>query len=477
MIYKSIGNKMNDEKIREIFQTQKKYKEEHFFISVKERKKKLKLLMNSVISRTDEITKALNDDFGKAPAETKLTEIFPAVSEIREALRNVERWTSPKRARTPLSFWGTIGKVLYEPKGVVLIISPWNYPFLLAVGPLVSAIAAGNGAIVKPSEFTPNVLSVLEKIISEVFEPREVAVVSGDAETGEYLTSLPFDHIFFTGGTAIGKKVMKAAAENLTSVTLELGGKSPVILDESADIKDAARKIAWGKLINAGQTCIAPDYLLLPKNVENEFVSSFKNAVNEIFGGGETFESNVDYCRLIHRKHFTRIKLLLDDALSQGAETLFPVNFNEERNFFSPNLIRNVNWKMKIMREEIFGPLLPVIAYSDFDEIKKIVNKNRSPLSLYVFSKKKKFIDDILKEIPAGSTAVNGVVVQFANGNLPFGGRNGSGMGKAHGYYGFKTFSNEKSSLKQTSLSPLKYFYPPYTKTKEKLIDLLIKYF
>ncbi|NOX17138.1 MAG: aldehyde dehydrogenase family protein, partial [Chlorobi bacterium] len=356
------------------------------------------------------------------------------------------------------------------------IISPWNYPFLLAMGPLVSAVAAGDSAILKPSEYTPNTLSVLEKIISEIFEPCEAAVVSGGADTGQYLTSLPFDHIFFTGGTEIGKKVMKAAAENLTSVTLELGGKSPAIVDDSANIPNAARKIAWGKLINAGQTCIAPDYLLLSKNIEEQFLAAYKTAVEEIYGGAESFENNVDYCRLIHKNHFERIKSLIDDAVSKGAKTLFPINFNEEKNFFSPNLITNVTWEMKIMREEIFGPLLPMMTYSSFEEIKNIINKNRSPLSLYIFSKKKKFIDVVLKEIPAGSTAVNGTVVQFANGNLPFGGRNGSGMGKAHGYYGFKTFSNEKSSLKQTALSPLKLFYPPYTKTKERLIDFLIKY-
>ncbi len=464
---------MTNEKIYELFQAQKKYKEKEFFTPVKTRREKLKALLNSILTCTDEITTALNKDFGKAPAETKLTEIFPAVSEIREALKNINRWTSPKRVKTPLSFWGTTGKIYYEPKGVVLIISPWNYPFLLAIGPLVSAVAAGNSAILKPSEFTPNTLKVLKKLISEIFEPYEAIVVDGDASAGKYLTTLPFDHIFFTGGTEIGKKVMLAAAENLTSVTLELGGKSPVIVDDSADINNAARKIAWGKLINAGQTCIAPDYLLLAKNIEEQFLSAFKSAVNDIYG---EIESNVDYCRLIHKNHFVRMKALVDDALSHGAKTLFPINFNEDRNFFSPNLITNVTWEMKIMREEIFGPLLPALTYEDLEEIKEIVNKNRSPLSLYVFSKRKKFINDVLREIPAGSTAINGTVVQFANGSLPFGGRNGSGMGKAHGYFGFKTFSNEKSSLKQTVLSPLKYFYPPYTKTKEKLIDFLIKY-
>jgi aldehyde dehydrogenase (NAD+) len=258
---------------------------------------------------------------------------------------------------------------------------------------------------------------------------------------------------------------------------LELGGKSPVIVDDSVDIYDAAKKIAWGKLINAGQTCIAPDYLLLSKKIEKEFTETFKNAVNEIYGDTNSLVNNVDYCKLIHKNHFQRIKTLVEDAVQKGAKVLFPNNFDEETNFFSPNLLTEVTWEMKIMHEEIFGPLLPVMTYSGLEELKSIVGKNRSPLSLYVFSKKKKFIDEVLKEIPAGSTAVNGVVVQFANGNLPFGGRNGSGMGKAHGYYGFKTFSNEKSSLKQTGLSPLKYFYPPYTETKEKLIDLLIKYF
>ncbi|MCF8241796.1 MAG: aldehyde dehydrogenase family protein [Melioribacteraceae bacterium] len=470
---------MNDtiSEVNRLFDLQKKESAKNPFIPVEKRKANLKKLLRKIFESELEIQKAVYEDFKKPAAEVKLTEIFTVTSEIKHAIRHLKKWTKPQRVKTPLTFFGSSNKVFYEPKGTVLVLAPWNFPFQLALGPIVSALAAGNRIILKPSEKSPHTSAFLYKFLSELFDEKEVAVILGDHVIAEELVRLPFDHIFFTGSTETGKKVMTAAAQNLTPVTLELGGKSPTIIHQSADLKSAAYRIAWGKFMNCGQTCIAPDYVLIKTEMQDEFINLVKSAVESYFGKVEKIKEDANYCRLINDDHYKRLNDILQSAIEHGAEIKFGGIVEEDNKYISPTLITNVSLDSRIMKEEIFGPILPVITYSDYNELTEIINNNPDPLALYVFAKDKKFIKKIISEIPAGSSAVNDVVVHFVNYNLPFGGRKTSGMGKAHGYYGFREFSNEKSLMKQPKLTSLRFLYPPYTPIVKKLIDLTVKYF
>ncbi len=464
------------EKILGIFQNLKSNEKEIRKQTLAQRKMKLKKLLSAVEKFSPEIEKAIFEDFRKSPAEVRLTEIFMVTTEIKHAIRNLKNWTKPTLVPTPLTLFGSSSKIIYEPKGIVLIISPWNYPFQLAIGPLISAISAGNGVIIKPSEHSPNTSKIIKKMIESVFSPNEIAVIEGDAKISEELLNLPFDHIFFTGSTKIGKIVMEKAAKNLTSVTLELGGKSPVIVDKNYNLKEAAQRIAWGKLINAGQTCIAPDYLIIPSCIEEVFVKQLKENVEKMYGKIGTLQGNGDFCRIINPTHANRLKELLDDAIEKGAKIQFGGKIGED-NFFEPTVLTNVSLDSKIMKEEIFGPILPILNSYSYEEIVEIANKNPKPLALYIFSNDKKFINDLIHDIPSGGTAINDVVVHFVNYNLPFGGINSSGIGSSHGEFGFKTFSHHRSVMKQPKFTSLKMFYPPYSKFVEKMIDLTIRYF
>ncbi len=464
------------EAIHKIFELQKAKRYDLALTTAKERKNKLKKLLNVIIESQDEICEAVYKDFRKSKEETKLTEIFPVTTEIKYAVRKLGRWMRPKKVKTPLALFGTKNRVMYESIGQSLIISPWNYPFQLAVGPLVSAIAAGNAVILKPSEKSPHTSILLKKLIDKTFPEDELKVVLGDAEVAKDLTSLPFNHIFFTGGSKIGKLVMSAASKNLSKVTLELGGKSPAIVHEFANIKISARRIAWGKFMNAGQTCVAPDYLLVHKSIKEKFIKEFVKSIKELYGEDETLKKENHYCRLIDKDHFGKMNEMLEDAKQNGSKIIYGGEIIESDNFVQPTIIDNVKLDSRIMNEEIFGPLLPVLTYTDEQELFDIVDKNPNPLSIYIFSNSKSFVRKALNRIPAGSSAVNESVIQFANHNLPFGGIGSSGMGKAHGYYGFKTFSNEKSILKQSQVSAMTMLYPPYNDVKKKLIDILIKY-
>ena len=467
----------NFTRIKNVFELQQKNKADINNSSVDKRKFKLKKLLNAILNNIDELCDANYKDFKKAKTETMLSEVFPLTSELRHTIRNIKRWQKPHRVSPPLAFFNSSNKIFYEPKGQVLIISPWNYPFLLAVGPLISAIAAGNCVIIKPSEHTPNTSAFLMKFISQIFDETEVAVIEGDYQEAQGLLSLPFDHIFFTGSTRVGKIVMQAAANNLTPVTLELGGKSPTIIDESADVKNAAQKIVWGKYLNCGQTCIAPDYLLIPEHLLNNFVKVFKQSLEKLYGNINSISSNPDYCRIVNQNQYERILSLITDAVKNGAKLIGNFDHNDEQRFLAPVLLLNVSINSEIMREEIFGPVLPVITYKNEHEIFDIINRNPKPLALYIFSKRKTFIKKILNKIPSGGSVINDVVIHFSNFQLPFGGVGSSGMGKAHGFAGFKTFSNEKSVMKQPKFPPSLLLYPPYTETVKKIIKILVKYF
>jgi len=380
-----------------------------------------------------------------------LSEIYPVAGEAKHAIRHLRRWMKPRRVRAPLALIGSRSRIVYEPKGVVLIISPWNFPINLTLGPLVSAIAAGNCAILKPSEMTPNASAWMKRFIGDLFEENEVAVIEGDAPVAENLLRKKFDHIFFTGSPAVGKIVMHAAAEHLTSVTLELGGKSPAIVDRTANLDEAAKKIAWGKSFNSGQICIAPDYVLVDESVRVPFVEKLRAAA--------TIESGL----LVNDRHAARVRRLLGDS---GEGRKIPMTIAE-----------NVAGDGPLMREEIFGPVLPIVSYRDVDDAIRIVNEREKPLVLYLFSRKRRVIDRILRRTRAGGTVVNDTLIHFYQLNLPFGGVGQSGMGKAHGFFGFQAFSNARAVLEQPlRFSGIQLLYPPYTKFKQKLIDFTVRY-
>lgn len=464
--------------IERVFKLQQANKRKIAQTGYKERIRKLEKLMNAFLKHKKEIQDAVFADFGKNPAETDLTEIFMITTEIKHTVKNLEKWMQPKYAKTPITFFGAKSRIHYVPKGVCLIISPWNYPFQLAVIPLVSAIAAGNCVIIKPSEYSPNTSEFIKKLISELFEENEVAVFEGDHFVGRTLTEMPFDHIFFTGSTQVGQKVMKAASENYTSFTLEMGGKSPVIIDDSVSLKEAVKKIVWGKFLNCGQLCTAPDYLLIPNNRYGEFIKWAEYYIKKFYGSFENIVNNPDYCRIINLKHFNKIRNLFDNAVESGAKIEIGGIFDESLLYISPTIISSVPEDSGIMNTEIFGPVLPVIIYRNIDEALRIINSMPNPLALYIFSKNKKTIKYVLSNTSSGDVLINDVVVHFANPHLPFGGSRHSGLGKAHGFEGFRAFSHIRSVKKQ----PLKYsmgqlFYPPYTKTIKKLIDFTIKYF
>ncbi len=445
----------------------------------RERAERIKKINGWIRDNLKQIREALKSDFGKPEAETDLSEIYPVITEIKHTLKNLEKWMRPVGVSTPLTMLGTSGKIHLEPKGRSLIIAPWNYPFNLAIAPLVSALAAGCTAIIKPSELTPNSSALLENMIKELFDPSEVAVIQGEVDTSQELLKLPFDHIFFTGSPAVGKIVMKAAAEHLASVTLELGGKSPVIIDRNADLKDAAGKILWGKFVNCGQTCIAPDYILAHESILQELLMELKVGLQKMYDTEyKGIEHSHDYARIVNEKHFTRLLDYLTDAQNHGATLEFGGNTNLSTRFIEPTILTQVDDSMKVMQEEIFGPLLPIKTYQTLEEAISYINSKPKPLALYFFGRDKDNYETVIQETSSGNAVINDCVLHYSHPNLPFGGVNNSGIGKAHGYFGFLEFSNQKGVLKQrVGMTNLTLIRPPYDLKTKKLIASLIKWF
>lgn len=444
-----------------------------------ERIRQLEKLQDWIKSHLEDIRKEIYADFKKPYPEIDSSEIFVVTSEIKHTIKNLSSWMQPKQVSTPMTMLGSESHIQYEPKGSTLIISPWNYPFNLALGPLVSALAAGCTAVIKPSELTPHTSALIKRMIEEIYEPELVAVFEGEVEVAEYLLSKPFDHIFFTGSPAVGKVVMKAAAAHLTSVTLELGGKSPAIIDSKVDIQDAASKIVWGKFVNCGQTCIAPDYLLVQASVKNELLEAIQKKIIEMYDPqSKGVEQSKDYARIVNDRHLKRLKDLLEDANHKGANTAVGGEIQEDQNYFEPTVLTDVTDDMQLMEEEIFGPILPIMTYSNTTEAIHYINNKPKPLALYVFSNSKEVAETILKQTSSGAAVVNDCVVHFMQNELPFGGVNNSGMGKAHGHFGFLTFSNEKAVLKQrVGFTPSKALYPPYNYVGKKISQALLKWF
>lgn len=447
--------------------------------SIRDRKQRLRLLETWIHANRERIQQAVHADYQKPILEVDTSEIYPVLVELRHVLKHLDQWASPAKIDAPLAYIGTRSEVRYEPKGTCLIMAPWNFPFNLCIGPLVSCLAAGNNAVIKPSEWTPNTSRLIREMITEIFPPDVVIVVEGGEAESRKLLEFPFDHIFFTGSTAVGKLVMQAASKHLSSVTLELGGKSPTVIDHTADLDDAAKRIAFGKFLNNGQTCIAPDYVLIDKRIEQSFINLVKGEIKRLFGDGkEITEASASYSRLATSRQFDRVSSLLADATERGAtiDSLGPVNKSGQ--FMGPVLLTNVPPDARIWGEEIFGPVLPIRTYQTPAEAIEFINQGPKPLALYVFSKRKEFQEALLTETSSGSACINDCVLQFTHPNLPFGGVNNSGIGKSHGQFGFLTFSNEKSVLRQKSGWAGPYLlHPPYTKKMKRIVDILLKWF
>ena len=434
-----------------------------------QRIEKLRRLERAMLDRRDEILAAMWSDYRKPAAEVDLSEIYPVAGEARHAIRHLRSWMKPRRVGTRLALFGSRSKIVYEPRGVVLIIAPWNFPFNLTLSPLVSAIAAGNCAILKPSELTPASSACMKRIVSDLFSENEVAVIEGDSSVATALLAKKFDHIFFTGSPAIGRVVMKAAAEHLTPVTLELGGKSPAIVDATANVADAAKKIAWGKFLNCGQVCIAPDYALVHESVAQQFIDGVRASL-AAFGGDESRGT------MVNDRHAARVKRLIDTAVEQGARVVEGGTSNGRT--IAPTILTGVSPDAPVLREEIFGPVLPVVTFRTIGEAVAIVEEREHPLVLYIFTRDRKVAQDVIRRTRAGGTAINHTLIHFYQLELPFGGVGTSGVGKSHGFAGFEAFSNARGVLEQRlPFSSIELLFPPYGgKLQKKLIDVTMRW-
>lgn len=426
----------------------------------------LKRLRQAILENETAIQKALYADLRKSETESYISEIGICLDEIKYTLKHIKSWTKPKTVTTPLPHLPASSKVYSEPLGVVLIISPWNYPLQLLISPLIGAIAAGNCAVLKPSEIAVYTSHVLAEIIPKYFDPSFITVVEGEKEVTQQLLTEKFDHIFFTGSTHVGKIIMSAAAKQLTPVTLELGGKSPCLVDADTHLEYTARRIVWGKFINAGQSCIAPDYLLVDRTIKQELLERIHQCIRDFYGANPS--TSLDYARIINQHHFNRLSELLNVGnIIIGGDT------NSEDLYIAPTVISQVDWDAPVMQEEIFGPILPVLEYTDLSDAIARVNAQPKPLALYFFSNNKQHQQRVLQETSSGGVCINDTMLHFASSTLPFGGVGDSGIGRYHGKASFETFSQQKSVLYRSFLVDLKLRYAPY-KGKLKLLKWLI---
>lgn len=435
---------------------------------INQRKEKLKKFSHVISLHENDIIEALHKDFGKPAFEAYLTEINVVQSDLKDTIKNIHAWAKPKKVRASILNFPSSDYIYTEPYGKTLIISPWNYPFQLAICPLIAAYAAGNSIVLKPSELTPHTSSLISKIIRETFDVKEVVAVLGDAEIAKSQLAKRWDYIFFTGSPAVGKEIAKAAAGNLTPVTLELGGKNPCIIDKNANLQIAAKRIVWGKFINAGQTCIAPDYLLIHKGVKTKFIRLLQQEIINAYG--EDPKLSPDFTRIINKKHFFRLVGMIDEA-----KTITGGIHDEESLYIAPTLIDEPSFDSAIMKDEIFGPLLPLISYENENDLEKIISKYEKPLSLYVFTDDKAFAERAIRKFSFGGGCINDTVVHFSNKRLPFGGVGNSGMGAYHGKKSYDTFSHQKAIVKKATWLDIPLRYAPYG-NKLKLIRKLLKW-
>jgi aldehyde dehydrogenase (NAD+) len=419
------------------------------------RLKALKTLKKSIKEHEKEILSSLKSDLNKSAFEAYATEIGMVLDEINYAIKNLPRWIQAKKVKTPILHFKSSSYTLSEPYGIALIMSPWNYPFQLTIAPLIGSIAGGNCTVVKPSAYSPATSAVMSKILGKCFERKYIAVIEGGRDANQALLDEKFDYIFFTGGVSVGKTVMMAASKNLTPVTLELGGKSPCIVDKEANIDLAARRIVWGKFLNAGQTCVAPDYLLVHKAVKNELIDRMKKYIVQFYGKNPC--NNKEFPKIINSKHFRRIKEYLNNGV-----IVVGGQYDENNLHIAPTILDLIKWEDPIMQEEIFGPILPVLEFSDLSDVILAVNSRPKPLALYLFTTSKELENRIVKSVSFGGGCVNDTIVHLGTSNMPFGGVGESGMGGYHGKWSFDTFTHTKSILKKSNAIDIKLRYPPY---------------
>ena len=454
--------------IKELINKQRKFYSSNISKDLKFRIQNLKLLKSIIIKYEKEIQEALRLDLGKSETEAYMTEIGMVLDEIKYNIKHLAKWAKKKYVSTPLSQFPARSYRIPEPRGLVLIISPWNYPFLLSIQPLIGAIAAGNCVIIKPSEYSVNTSKLLKKILTEIYSEAYVTVVLGEKEVAQELLKEKFDYIFYTGSTKIGKIVMEAAAKNLTPVTLELGGKSPCIVDEKCNVELAAKRIAYGKILNSGQTCVAPDYVFVHQNVKEQFLNCLIKYLKNFLG--ENALNNSDYPKIINEMQFNRIISLIDKE-----HVIYGGGYNRNILKIEPTILTIKDMTSKVMQEEIFGPILPIIGYNNLDYIINYININPKPLALYLFTNNKKIEKRILKEVSYGGGCINDTIIHLANKRLGFGGVGNSGIGEYHGKFSFDTFSHYKSIIKKFIHIDLPVRYHPYSKMKEKLIRIFMK--
>ncbi|PHS25789.1 MAG: coniferyl aldehyde dehydrogenase [Robiginitomaculum sp.] len=432
-------------------------------------------LATMISKNADEIAETVSEDFGhRSKVETRLADVAALITEIKHARAHLKKWMRVEKRPVALQFKPAKNEIRYMPKGVVGIISPWNYPFQLAISPLIAALSAGNRAMIKPSELTPRTSALTKRLLGEIFDEDLVAVVTGDASVAQEFSTLNFDHMLFTGSTKVGRFVMEAAAKNLTPVTLELGGKSPTIIDHDYPLKTAAERILSGKLLNSGQTCIAPDYVLAPKDQIEATAKELTKVCRKFY---KTIHDNDDYTAIISEQHFARLNALVEDAREKGANIIeiYPEEAKTSSNVrkMPPKLVTNVTPDMAIMQEEIFGPLLPLVPYESLDDAIEFVGDRAHPLALYVFSDNKTVVERMSNEVLAGGMAVNDTLMHITQNDLPFGGVGDSGIGAYHGRDGFLTFSHAKATFRQSKINGRSLLFPPYGKNIERILGFM----
>ena len=469
--------------LQQLFDLQHQASRQQVDVPALVRKERLLRIQKILHEHGTTLAAAVQADFGvRSPQLTEMADLMVLRTMLSHTLRNLNQWMRPQRVWTPVHLLPGTGRIEHQPLGVVGIISPWNYPLQLALGPAIAAIAAGNRVMLKPSELTPHTSAQLAHVIGQFFAPEEFCVIQGDTQVASHFSGLPFDHLVFTGSTAVGRKVAMAAAQHLTPTTLELGGKSPCIISNDCDLETAALRIAHGKLLNAGQTCIAPDYLLLPRGQEQAFEQAFRKAVAQLF---PTLSGNPDYAAVINQKHFNRLRNLAQQAEAEGAQVQWlesaaqlsssaaPGWGDAVQRQMTPALVWNVHSGMAIMQEEIFGPLLPVITYDRLDDVIHAINAGERPLALYWFGNDDKLRDSVLRRTVSGGVTVNDTLMHVAHDNLPFGGVGPSGWGAYHGKHGFLRFSHQKSVFLQAKWSPASWLYPPYGAKFQRIMSLI----
>lgn len=454
---------MNPQSLNSIFQSQKRNFSTNKFFDLSSRRKTLSLMKECLLRHEDQLAQAVYDDLKKNKAEFLTSEFYILLSEIDFTLKNLSTWMKPQKQAGALLNWPSKTFIYPTPKGVTLVIGTWNYPVLLSLHPVISSLAAGNTVMIKPSEMAPHTAQVMANILNQTFESELVFVAQGEVEVAKELLSFDFDHIFFTGSTSIGKLVMKAAADHLASVTLELGGKSPCIIDRTTDLQVSCKRIVWGKFLNCGQTCVAPDYVLVHQSIKDEVVKALIKGIKDIYG--ESIQNNSLYSRIINHRQWLRLK----GYLSFG-QVAFGADFDEKNLYFSPTILTDVQMDSPLMQEEIFGPLLPVIDFYDTEDLIHKISLNPHPLALYLFSNDQHFINTILERVHSGGVCINDTIVQLLGHHTPFGGIKSSGIGHYHGNFGFKAFTHFRTVVKRSITFESSLKYPP---VPEKLLKIL----